>query len=183
MVRIPAITISTILGFVALACGGSAATTAIPASTAVPTFATPALAAYPTSTPTVLPTPVSTQAGGSTLPDRPPTIAPVVEAQTGSTDPPEVDELTERVEDALSLASRGNWLEAWEFYTLSFSESCPKEIFAAQAGSGMNFFRGMLGLPFDAPLEFRLISLTVQETTALVSTHIFHQGEPLEYAA
>ena len=70
-----------------------------------------------------------------------------------------------------------------EDYTLSFRESCPKETFAAQATFGMNLFRGMLELPLDAPLEFRLRSLTVQGATALVSTRIYHQGEPLEYGA
>ncbi len=83
----------------------------------------------------------------------------------------------------MALASEGNWLGAWEFYTLSFRESCPRETFSAQATSGMNLFRGMLQLPPNAPLEFRLMSLTVQGNTALVSTHIFHQGEPLEYGA
>lgn len=108
--------------------------------------------------------------------------APAVRAEeTGTTE--SLAALTERVEDVLALASRGNWLEAWEFYTLSFRESCPKETFAAQAAFGMNLFRGMLELPLDAPLEFRLMSVTVQGATALVSTQIFHQGEPLEYGA
>lgn len=93
------------------------------------------------------------------------------------------DILTERVEDALDLASRGNWLEAWEYYTLSFRESCPKETFAAQAAFGMNLFRGMVELPPNEPLEFRLMSVTVEGATALVNTQIFHQGEPLEYGA
>jgi hypothetical protein len=98
------------------------------------------------------------------------TNTPVVVASATS----DVATLTERVEDALALASRGNWLEAWEYYTLSFKESCPRETFAAQAASGMNLFRGMLELPVDEPLGFRLMSLTVNGTTALVSTHIIH---------
>lgn len=53
----------------------------------------------------------------------------------------------------------------------------------AISSSGMNLLRGMLELPVDAPLEFRLMSVTVEGTTALVSTHIFHQGEPSEYPA
>lgn len=92
-------------------------------------------------------------------------------------------DITERGEAVLALASRWNWLEAWECYTLSFRESCPRETFAAQAASGMKLFRGMLELPLDAPLEFRLMSVTVNGNTALVSTHIFHQGEPLTYGA
>ena len=83
----------------------------------------------------------------------------------------------------LVLASDGNWLEAWEFYTLSFRDSCPKETFAAQATSGMILFRGMLQLPFDERLKFRLMSATVNGNTALVNTQIFHKGEPLEYGA
>ena len=47
----------------------------------------------------------------------------------------------------------------------------------------MNLFRGMLEIPLDEPLEFRLMSITVQGATALVNTQIFHQGEPLEYGA
>jgi len=81
------------------------------------------------------------------------------------------------------LASRGNWLEAWEYYTLSFREGCPRETFAAQAAFGMNLFRGMVELPPNEPLEFRLMSVTVEGATALVNTQIFHQGEPLEYGA
>ncbi len=181
MVRIPTI---AILGIVALACGGSAAATAIPASTVAPTdVATlPALAATPAPGPTV--PPAQTPAPGSSPPARPPTIAPVAEAQgTGATVSSTADTLTERVEDALDFASRGNWLEAWEYYTLSFRESCPKETFAAQASFGMNLFRGMLELPLNEPLEFRMMSLTVQGASALVNTQIFHQGEPLEYGA
>ncbi len=95
----------------------------------------------------------------------------------------DVATLTQRVEDALALASQGNWLEAWEYYTLSFRESCPKETFATQAAFGMNLFRGMVDLLPNEPLEFRLMSVTVQGATALVNTQIFHLGEPLEYGA
>ena len=91
--------------------------------------------------------------------------------------------LTRRVEDALALASRGNWLEAWEYYTLSFMDSCPKETFAAQVASGMNLFRGMSEPPLYEPLEFGLMSVTVNGATALVNTQIFHEGEPLDYGA
>jgi len=92
-------------------------------------------------------------------------------------------EITDRVETALALASEGNWLEAWEFYALSFRESCPRETFAAQATSGMNMFCSFVELPADARLEFRLMNVTVNGNTALVSTQIFHQGELLEYGA
>ena len=47
----------------------------------------------------------------------------------------------------------------------------------------MNLFRSMLEIPFDEPLEFQLMSVTVEGSTALVSTQIFHHGEPLEYGA
>ena len=81
------------------------------------------------------------------------------------------------------MASGGNWLEAWEYYTLSFRESCPKETFAAQARTGMAILRMMTNVPLGDSLEFRLMSVTVEGDTALVSTGIFHQGEPLEYGA
>ena len=88
-------------------------------------------------------------------------------------------ELTERVEDALALASQGNWLEVWEFYTLSFRESCPKGTFAAQAASGMNLFRGMLELPPNEPLEFRLMSVTDQRCHSLGKHEDFPPGRAL----
>ncbi|MCI0801701.1 MAG: hypothetical protein J4N85_06925 [Chloroflexi bacterium] len=116
---------------------------------------------------------VSAASGGSAAPS-----ATVVVSATS-----DVVTLTRRVEDALALASQGNWLEAWEYYTLSFRESCPKETFAAQVVSGMNMFRSMLEIPPDESLEFRLMDVTVIGSTALVSTHIFHQGEPLDYGA
>ena len=174
-----------ILLLILVACGGSAATEAIPASTvAPPDMATLATATdSPALGPTAPPTTVRTPAPGSSSPVRPPTIAPVVEAQgTGATVSNTMDVLTERVEDALDLAFRGNWLEAWEYFTLSFRESCPKESFAAQAAFGMNLFRGMVDLPPNEPLEFRLMSISIQGATA-VSTQIFHQGEPLAYGA
>ena len=118
-----------------------------------------------TSTRTALPTPAES-----------PTPTAVSES-------PVVEDLTKRVKAVLALASQGNWLEAWEFYTLSFRESCPKETFAAQAAFGMNLFRGMLELTPNEPLEFRLMSVMVEGATALVNTQIFHQGEPLEYGA
>ena len=90
---------------------------------------------------------------------------------------------TERVEDALALTSRDDWLEAWEYYTLSFRESCPKETFAAQAASRMNLFHGMFAISLDEPVGFRLMGVTFNGSTALVSTHIFHQCEPLRYGA
>ena len=67
-----------------------------------------------TSTRTALPTPAES-----------PTPTVVSES-------PVVEDLTKRVEAVLDLASQGNWLEAWEFYTLSFRESCPKETFAVR---------------------------------------------------
>jgi len=185
MARIPTIAISSILGLVVLACGGSTAPTAIPASTVAPMDV--ATLAAPPATPTLAataPPPAQTPASGSSPPVRPPTIAPVADAQEpGETVSNTADILTERVEDALDLASRGNWLEAWEYYTLSFRESCPRETFAAQAASGMNMFRSMLEIPIDESLEFRLMDVTVIGSTALVSTHIFHRGEPLDYGA
>ena len=120
--------------------------------------------ATPTSVPT--PPPAQTPAPGSSPPVRPPTIAPVVEA-SDTTEPTQAERLTERVEDALDLASRGNWREAWDYYTLSFRESCPRETFAAQAAFGMNLFRGMLEIPLNEPLEFRLMSVTVEGATAV----------------
>lgn len=59
--------------------------------------------------------------------------------------------LRERVEAALAFASRGDWLATYEFYTLSFRDSCPGETFAVQATSEMNLFRGKLGLPLTDP--------------------------------
>ncbi len=47
----------------------------------------------------------------------------------------------------------------------------------------MNLFRGMLEIPLNEPLGFRLMNITVQGATALVNTQIFHQGESLEYGA
>ena len=41
----------------------------------------------------------------------------------------------------------------------------------------------MVEPPLNEPLEFRLMGVTVEGVTALVSTQIFHQGEPLEYGA
>ena len=141
-----------------MACSGSAAPGATVAITA-------------TSARTALPTPATV-------------LAPTPEEQdTRTSESPVVEALTKRVEAVLALAPQGNWLEAWEYYTLSFRESCPKETFAAQAASGMNLFRGMLDIPLNEPLEFRLMNITVQGATALVNTQIFHQGEPLEYGA
>jgi len=128
---------------------------------------------------------VSAASGGSAAPSGtvaiPPTQSTAVpNAVASATD---VATLTERVEDALALASQGNWLEAWEYYTLSFRESCPKETFAAQVVSRMNMFRSMLEIPIDESLEFRLMRVTILGSTALVGTRIFHQGLPLEYGA
>ena len=47
----------------------------------------------------------------------------------------------------------------------------------------MNFLRQMVGIPFNDSLEFWLMSVTVNGATALVSTYIYHQGEPLKYWA
>ncbi len=47
----------------------------------------------------------------------------------------------------------------------------------------MNLFRSFVELPPDAHLEFRLMNVTVNGNTALVTTHIFQQGEPLTYGA
>ena len=83
------------------------------------------------------------------------TAVPTVVASATS----DVATLTERVEDALALASRGNWLEAWEYYTLSFRESCPKETFAAQAAFGLSYLQSLIGLPLTTlgvPVDGRI---------------------------
>ena len=82
MLRIPII---TLVGLVALACGGSAA----PGATVAITV---------TSTSTAVPTPVTV-------------AAPTQE--NGTSESPVIEDLTKRVEDVLALASLGNWLEAW----------------------------------------------------------------------
>ena len=179
MMRIPI----ALVGLVALACGGSAASTvAIPTTTQAPvsTIAnTPTLA--PTMIPTIMPTLAQTR---TTVPT--PTVPPVATTVAPTDEPPvttRADAVTERVEDVLALASSGNWLEAWEFYTLSFRDSCPKETFASQARTGMAILRMMTNVPLGDSLEFRLMSVTVEGDTALVGTRIYHQGEPLEYGA
>ncbi len=83
-----------------------------------------------------------------------------------------IAEITERIEAFLAFASEGNWMDAWESYTLSFLKSFLKETFAAQVTSGMDLFRCMLQLPPTTPLEFRLTSVTMNGNTALVTTRI-----------
>ena len=144
----------------------------------LPTVATPLDTIVPThiSAPTLVPTALPTaDSSTSNVPTVAPTAAPT-EATTSSN-------LTERIEAALALSSQRDWLEAWEFYTLSFRESCPKETFAAQARTGMAILRMMTNVPLGDSLEFRLMSVTVEGDTALVGTRIFHQGEPWKYGA
>ena len=162
MARVPAV---ALLVFIAVACGGS---TALVSTVIPPTHTTaPVSVTEPTSTP------------ASTAP-----IAPTAEAQltvavgvflflTAS--------LTERVEDALELVSRGEWLKVYKFQSPAFRESCPNGAFAAEATFGLSYLRNLLGIPLTDPLEFRLVSVLVDGTTGYVDTQIYHDGEPVVF--
>ena len=89
--------------------------------------------------------------------------------------------LTERVEDALELVSRGEWLKVYKFQSPAFRESCPNGAFAAEATFGLSYLRNLLGIPLTDPLEFRLVSVLVDGTTGYVETQIYHDGEPVVF--
>ena len=186
MARVPAV---ALLVFIAVACGGS---TALVSTVIPPTHTTaPVSDTEPTSTPASTAPLAQVPTVGPTSTVAVPTIASTAEAQpTVGTVGPTVavgislflsTSLTKRVEDALELVSRGEWLKVYKFQSPAFRESCPNGAFAAEATFGLSYLRNLLGIPLTDPLEFRLVSVLVDGTTGYVETQIYHDGEPVVF--